>query len=373
MEQSRPRLKDYVWVANDSRLTLSSDAGIEIVIERPQPELCDLLLMIDGTHDIPMLTKHMQDKWPLIEEEDVCYALRQLDRMNLLEEANAPTILDQRQRTRFASNLAFFGTFASMHQSRFSFQENLCRARLLLLGVGGIGSAVLANLAGLGVGTVILVDQDRVELTNLTRQFLYSEVDIGSRKVDKAANRAQSLYSDMQVFAHQIRIGGTQDIKDLLRDVDLVICTIDDPDSVRSWVNSACVEAEIPFIVGGIWAQRGQYMSVSPGMSGCLECLALIASTDVQGVVSEPEAVNRGIGPMTSVLGGLMTLEALRYLTDFSSPVAAGRMWIVDSANGWAKVAGDWTRQNGCAVCSSPPRSGGTAHTKADLGGTNGG
>jgi molybdopterin/thiamine biosynthesis adenylyltransferase len=358
MCENRPSLKDFTWLESETSLTLTRDAGVEIRLVQPEPQLLSLLRLLDGARTVPGIVSRLQETWSDVRTEDVLDALTELDRVQALEDAGATTTLDSEQRERFTSNLEFFGTFATLGRSRYSFQSALCDATVLVLGVGGIGSIVLAGLAGLGVGCAIIADHDRVEVKNLARQFLYSDSDVGHYKVERAAARARALHADMTIRARPMRIHGVGDVNDLLDRVDLVICTIDEPEAVRSWVNQACVAARIPFVVGGIWAQRAQYMSVNPGVSGCLECLDRADSDDIGAVVRPATAINRGIGPSTSILGGLMAMEALRYLTDFARPVAAGRMWIVDAVSGRLDVAGEWPRIDACNVCSTLPLTG---------------
>jgi molybdopterin/thiamine biosynthesis adenylyltransferase len=355
MEGQHPRLKDFAWVAVGSDLTLTQDAGIEIVIEQPEPQLLDLLHRLDGTTDVGALTGQMTDRWEGVQPVDVTTALESLDALRALEDARATTILTEHQQLRYASNLAFFGTFATLAQSRFSFQERLCRATVLVLGAGGVGSAVLASLSGLGVHSVEVVDDDVIDLRNLVRQFLYTEADIGETKVTRAVARVQALNSDTRVSGCATRIAGPADVSRLLTGADLVISTIDEPAEVQSWVNEACVGAEVPFITGGVWAQRAQYLSVDPGTSGCLRCLDLVGAGEPGDILRSGSRVNRGVGPMTSLLAGLMAMEAARFLAGFATPVAAGRAWTIDAATGRVEPAGEWARLDACPVCCVLP------------------
>jgi molybdopterin-synthase adenylyltransferase len=268
--------------------------------------------------------------------------------VGLLEDAAARPGLSEGQLERYASNLAFFSTFATLRRSRFKFQEALRHARVLLLGVGGLGSTLLFDLAGLGVGHVTLVDVDRVELRNFSRQFLYDERDVGQVKVFRAAERVRRFNREMDVVPVPTRIESARDVAELAADVELVLSAIDQPDTVQDWVNEACVAARVPFVSGGMQAARGVYYSVHPGRSGCLAC-AKAAGTGPQ----RPQRVNRGIGPVASLMGGLVALEATRYLTGFAPPVSAGRQWLVDFATGQVAQAFEWERLLDCPVCSS--------------------
>jgi len=359
MGERLPMLKDFAWLRSDTALTLTRDAGIDIVLEPAEPELLDLLRLLDGTRTIEEIVGELNDRGRAVAHDDVRTMLDHLDEVSALEDAAATTSLTDAERQRYASNLEFFGSFASLERTRFDYQERLRGSAVLLLGAGGIGSAVLAALAGLGVGSVVLVDGDRVELGNLGRQFLYAESDVGRGKAVRAAARARELNSTVSVNVRERYIGSPRDVIDLLGGIDLVVSTIDEPEAASLWVNQACVAAGVPFVAGGVWARRAQYLSVRPGLTGCLNCLELFDATGPEQLIKPATPVNRAIGPTAYLLGGLMAAEALRYLTAYCAPIAAGRVWIVDAADGRVEAAGGWPASQACEVChpAATPRS----------------
>src|SRR5262249_44176684 len=134
-------------------------------------------------------TTDIGGRWPDPTGADVRSGIAPLDQLSLLEDADAATGLPAAELARYASRLPFFSTFATPDHSRYWFQERLRDAHVVLLGVGGLGSSVLLGMAGSGVGRITVLDTDRVELRNLTRQFLYTEADVGEPKVRLAAAR----------------------------------------------------------------------------------------------------------------------------------------------------------------------------------------
>ena len=205
-----------------------------------------------------------------------------LDGLGWLDDAGARPLLTGHERERYFSNLAFFDAFTSLRRSREEIQQTLLRAHVLVLGAGGLGSCVLQNLAGLGVGRVTLVDQDDVELRNLARQFTYTEAQIGRPKVEQVAAWVRDFNSAMTVTAHHLRVTGPETITPLLAGVDLVVCAIDEPPDVDRWVNDTCVGAGIPVVVGGLTFTQGVYCSVDPGAQRVL------------GVPRSPTGLGRG-------------------------------------------------------------------------------
>jgi molybdopterin/thiamine biosynthesis adenylyltransferase len=279
-------------------------------------------------------------------EAGVRRILARLDEFRLVADADAPSRMSEQDRRRWRNNLGFFDAFAGLHDNPADFQERLAGSHVLQLGVGGIGSMVLMNLAGLGVGEITMVDFDRVEPANFTRQFVYREADNGAVKVARAAEWLSSFNSAVKVHAIERRIDGPADVPPLLDGVDLVVVAIDQPNEAPQWVNQACVRAGIPFVAGGFVFDQGSYQSVWPGHSACLRCREV-------GDVPEPAApVNRAIGPTVSLIGGFVALEAVRYLTGFAEPAAAGRLWTVDFGSGRTRMAMQWGRSPECPVCA---------------------
>ena len=119
-------------------------------------------------------------------------AIAQLDEAGVIEDATATTTLDTYQLERWKRNLGFFETYAGLSGNKYTMQERLIDRRVGMMGCGGVGSHVSLDLLGLGVGDLKVLDCDKVELSNLNRQILYTESDIGERKVDLAVSRLTS-------------------------------------------------------------------------------------------------------------------------------------------------------------------------------------
>ena len=149
------------------------------------------------------------------------------------------------ERERHFSNLAFFQTFADLRTDAQDILARLRDSHVLLLGVGGLGSNVLQNLAGLGVGRLTLVDRYRVDPRNFARQFVYRARDVGRSKVDRAAEWVAEFDPSIKVDTVETDVAGAADVADLLGSVrpDAVSSGADSPREVDLWVNEACVRA----------------------------------------------------------------------------------------------------------------------------------
>jgi len=366
-----PRLKSLNCLVGDGELIVSADPKERVrLADRDGRVLALLQLLRDGQRDVSELAGELKAAGLATTVDDVASAVAELDRLGWIEDSAAPEVLGDHQRERYSSNLAFFDAFTSLSLSREEPQARLRQAHVLVLGAGGLGSAVLMNLAGLGIGAVTVVDQDLVELRNFARQFTYTEAEIGQPKADRVAAWLRAFDPTVRVVSFLRRVEAPQDVTDLLagtRDtgpVDLVVSAIDEPDEVDRWVNQACVAAGVPFIRGGLAHTQGLYWSVDPGRSACRECLERHRARLAEGVdhdaVSWPrvivaDRVNRAIGPVASVLGGLVAMEALRYLTGLVAPVSAGRYQLVDFATDCGVRSDAWAADPDCPVCASAP------------------
>lgn len=366
-----PRLKSLNCLAGDGELVVSLDPKVRTRVADPDGQVLALLTLLrEGTRDAAGLAAAMRDRWPAVTEAEVTTVLTQLDYLGWLEDASAPEVFDAHDRERYFSNLAFFDAFTTLSVPRERPQALLRDAHVLVLGAGGLGSAVLMNLAGLGVGAVTVVDQDRVELRNFARQFTYTEAEVGQPKAERVAAWLRAFDPTLRVEAFRRRVESPDDVTALLRGSalsdlpSLVVSAIDEPDEVDRWVNEGCVAAGVPFIRGGLAYTQGLYWSVDPGRSACRECLERHRSRLADGVdrevverprVLEQDRVNRAIGPVTSVLGGLVSLEAMRFLTGLTAPVSLGRYQLVDFAGDGRTTTDAWPADPACPVCASAP------------------
>lgn len=357
-----PRLKSLTCLADDGSLVVSIDPKTRVVLDDPDGQIEALLVLLsEGTRDTHQLCVALAETWPGVTHQEIEDALAALDSQRWLEDVAAPPLLDDCQRERYASNLAFFDAFTSLECGREEIQSSLLDAHVVVLGAGGLGSAVVQNLAGLAVGEVTLLDFDKVEPRNFARQFTYTEDHVGRSKVSQLAAWVKAFNSAMVVHAVEARVCGPADLSSLLRGADLLVSAIDQPFEVDLWVNEACVGAGVPFVRGGLSYTQGFYWSVDPGRSACRQCLEAHRSADPDAAlltlprILDQDVINRAIGPVATMLGALVAMEVLRYLTAIVPPVSAGTYQLVDFA-GDCRVSSDpWPADPDCPVCAMAP------------------
>jgi adenylyltransferase/sulfurtransferase len=189
-------------------------------------------------------------------------------------------------------------------------QAKLQASRVLIVGCGGLGVPVISYLAGAGVGTLGLVDGDRLEPSNLHRQTLYALADVGQPKAELAAARVHALNPEVKTRVHALRLDANT-APDLIGQYDLVIdCT--DNFSTKFLLNDVCVQLRKPVIFASVYQYEGQIQVVRPDQSGaCLRCVWPEATRD--GIVGN--CAEAGVlGPVPGTFGSLQALEALKLL-----------------------------------------------------------
>ncbi|MBB3047136.1 adenylyltransferase/sulfurtransferase [Litorivivens lipolytica] len=206
-------------------------------------------------------------------------------------------------------------------------QERLLKARVLVLGVGGLGSPVALYLAASGVGHLVLVDDDVVELSNLQRQIAHQNADVGRLKTESGRDAALALNPDVCVELISERLQG-EALNRAVASVDLVVdCS--DNFSTRFALNEACAAACIPLVSGAAIRGEGQLsvFDFRDPASPCYRCLYSPDTGDEQLNCSEAGV----LAPIVGVIGSLQALEAIKVLSGFGEPLA-GRLMLLDGA-----------------------------------------
>ena len=190
-------------------------------------------------------------------------------------------------------------------------QMKLARASVLVVGAGGLGSPASTYLAAAGVGRIGLIDPDIVTLSNLNRQFLYGDDDIGRSKVVAAVEKLATLNRDIQVTAYQERLS-SKNAGTLITGYDLVLGAVDSFDT-RFVINKASADLNIPYIDGGVNGFNGCVMFSHPPKTPCLKCV-------FPGRAEKKEPIGV-LGTTAGVIGTLETNIALLWLLGHHNPV----------------------------------------------------
>jgi len=200
-------------------------------------------------------------------------------------------------------------------------QEKLKRAKVIIAGAGGLGSPVSLYLLAAGVGVMRIVDHDRVELSNLNRQVLHWDEDIGKSKIDSALEKLKRLNQGVKIEAIEEMITETN-VLQLVADFDLIVDAMDNLPT-RYVLNKAALERNIPFFHGAVYGFEGRAMTIIPGQTACLRCL-------YRGVIPQEKFPVIGVTP--AVIGCIQATEVIKYIVGIGE-LLTNRLLIYDGLN----------------------------------------
>jgi len=224
-------------------------------------------------------------------------------------------------------------------------QLKLKQSKVCVVGVGGLGNPIVTRLAAMGVGTLRIVDRDVIELSNLHRQTMFNEDDVGQVKVETAAKKLRKLNPDIVVEELPISINDYTAL-DVVDGCDVVVDALDSVDA-RYALNKACIEKKIPFVTGAAVGVTGQSFTILPKESACYHCLFPSLDED-----SMPTCSIEGVHPsILSIVGGIEVSEAVKIITG-KEPSLKNKVLHVDLENlifNFTKVS----RVEECSVCGS--------------------
>jgi len=220
-------------------------------------------------------------------------------------------------------------------------QEKLKAARILVVGLGGLGCPASLYLAAAGVGRLTLVDQEAVELSNLNRQILHHEPDLGRPKVESAAEKLRRLNSGLEISARQLTLTA-ENAPELVGQHDLVVDGLDNF-ATRRLINRACVDLGVPFIYGGIQGLTGMVSFFQPPGGPCLEC---IFPHDI------PPQKFPVLGTTPGLIACLEATEAIKYLTGLGESLQ-GRLLVYDGLTARFQEV-SLSRDPDCPACGRP-------------------
>jgi len=361
----KPQIKSVypVYRVRKDLLRIGAEPGITVDVEESRGEMARFLKLLDGERNVSQIATAMRAEFPEVTEEDVVEGIQALDALNLLVNGeHTPQKLTEYDLERHSRNLNFFEHFADLNTSKYAFQERLKASTVTVIGAGGHGSSIAFQLAALGVGKPRLIDGDVVELSNLNRQVFFREKDVGEPKVFALARHLRQFNSGLQV--QTTNCFADENLKQLIRGSDLVICAADRPYAqIDRWVSEVCVTEGVPCLFTAHFIASGRVYSIDPKRNtGCIDCMIL------QFIENDPDFENQfwpiaeyrsasppqaAAVPNVFMLTGLVVLEALRYLAGIGEPMSAGRMLKMDFLQARTEVFFEWPKSPHCATCNS--------------------
>ncbi|NDB52287.1 MAG: 4-methyl-5(B-hydroxyethyl)-thiazole monophosphate biosynthesis protein [Nitrosopumilaceae archaeon] len=224
-------------------------------------------------------------------------------------------------------------------------QLKLRSAKICVVGVGGLGNPITTRLVAMGVGKLRIIDRDVIELSNLHRQTMFDESDVGQVKVEVAAKKLKKLNPDVEIESLPISINDYTAL-DAVEGCDVVIDALDSVNA-RYALNKACVEKNIPFVTGAAVGVSGQAFTILPGKSACYFCMFPALDED-----SMPTCSIEGVHPsILSIVGGIEVAEAVKIIIG-KSPSLSDKILHIDLEN-LDFVTTRTFRAEECSICGN--------------------
>ncbi|HEV7808424.1 MAG TPA: ThiF family adenylyltransferase [Solirubrobacteraceae bacterium] len=250
--------------------------GVELTDDE-DGTLWRLLKLMDGSRTRDQIVADITSEHPGLDSQSVVDAVDALVSEGFVEDeaVPVPAELDDDELERYERSRHFFAWIErSPRPSPWEIQCRLKQARVCVIGLGGAGSAVAASLAATGIGTITCVDHDTISVSNLNRTLLYSENDIGRRKVDVAVRRLRQLNHHVDIRGIDRSITSSADIDQLMTGQDLVVLCADEPKIfITQWMNRAALRTGVPWqmcLYAGPMVVTGIFL---PGRTACWDCI----------------------------------------------------------------------------------------------------
>jgi len=223
-------------------------------------------------------------------------------------------------------------------------QQKLLDARVLIIGAGGLGSALISYLAAAGVGHIGIIDDDRVELSNLPRQIIHETGDIGRLKVESAADRITELNPEVKVTTYPIALTA-ENATEIISNHTLVADGCDHF-GTRFIVNQTCIAHKITLVSAAIAGWAGQVMTIAPHLApetGCYQCFAHPEAPEANTCLESGI-----IGPLAGIIGSMQALEVVNCI--LGRPALLGKIARYDARTMQQRMS-SLGRDTSCAVC----------------------
>lgn len=330
----RPRIKqttERIETPEGDVYLLRPSAGNDIRIEKPTEDDRRLLAALDGEHTMEQLRGEFG-------AETVDDTIAQFEELGVIEDAADEEELAEGELARFDRQLRYFSDVGPRGLAPSECQRRLREAKVAVLGVGGLGGWSAWAAACCGVGEMWLIDGDRVEISNLNRQILYTEADLGLLKVEVAAARLRAFNPRARITATARRLESQAEIAEFVAGSDVVIDAADWPaHDIERWCNAACFEAGIPYITMSHFPPIARVGPLYvPGKTGCYVCQEAAyrreyplfdVAVEQRRAKPSPAAT---LGPACGLIGGMIGMEVLHLLTGLAEPATQGMAHIYD-------------------------------------------
>lgn len=355
----RPRIKDVhrPFARPDGRIFIGPTGhGVASEIDDDEHHTIERLLgLLDGTRYFEDICADLARTHPGIDPNTVRDVIAELTASGFVEEGapGLPGGLTEREAARYESPRHFYASIDTVPRSSpYEVQARLKDASVVVVGLGGTGSAVAAGLVAAGVGAVHCVDFDKVAEPGLSTQLLYAEADIGEPRLDRALDRLRAMNSLVDLSGTDLQVGSEDELAELMADRDALVLCADDPD-LMGWTNRAALRTATPWFVSlhtGPMAVVGGY---EPGATGCWECLRRQEDLGDHRPLFPYRRETAVVAPSAVISGQLCALEVVYHLGGLPTQVT-GRVLHWNLADWGEHHFIDVPHYPDCPACGKP-------------------
>lgn len=329
-----PKVRSYLMVTKyNGKVSIGSSVGRAIEIVDSDGVIFDILSQFNGDKNIEDIYLEVKNKHRGIHREDIENLINKLNARSYIIEDNLNYMdyFKGGNNERHKRNINFLSNFSPMGYEKYSYIDKIQNQRVLLLGLGGVGSSILYNLAALGVKEIIGLDFDKVDKTNLNRQILYREEDVGDYKVNAAKKTVNSFNSEIEFSIINKEITEEEELKEIIIQTSptFIICAADRPAILLyDWLNNITLKYGIPWIYGGNSETVSYYRLIEPKSTSCFKCSEMNYIDNNQHEAIEkinyikeyqPSPENNCIAASSGILGSMMVIDYMKFVTKMGS------------------------------------------------------
>lgn len=359
---SKPVIKrsNSASLTRDGKIIIGVVPESSIELEINEEWISSLICLLDGKNKISDITKSLNEQGYPVLSEDVIEILKSLLEANVLEDFDEyqSSLIEENisshDAIRYDRQILLFQAQMGRYKDAFKAQNKIKNTRIALIGLGGIGSYAFYALAAMGFGFIRAVDFDRIELSNLSRQILYSENDIGKLKIDVANEKSKGINPHITYDFLNHKISNVEDAIKTIQDVDIAIVAADIPRG-KIWqiFSEACFKTNTPILFLGsaqTWICCGPL--IMPGVTPCYDCSAPEAVSGDHPVAQflRDRYTTTLIDPYNSIGASLGVLETVKYITNFQECRVIGKRLLVDLGTYETFLVAGETK-NECTIC----------------------
>jgi len=285
-------------------------------------EITTLIKLLDGTKDIKEVYDLLNKKHPQIDYQTFENIIHQMIEDNLIEDnVEQDMFLSNMSLKRYERQISFFEEFSTIDVNKFMMQKKLKESKVVVFGLGGTGSWIVQSLVQAGVGNLHLLDFDNVELSNLSRQVLYTEEQINKLKTVAIKESIAKINTETNIQLTTFKLTEESNIEEIIKDCNLVINCTDYPSLFKTsmWISEKCMKFKIPHIIGGGYRSHIGVIgpTIIPHETACWKCYELsIEPEEEKGQLLKKREENYmgSLNVVSAIVANLQAWDAIRVL-----------------------------------------------------------